>query len=209
MDNMYRGHWLAIWTFAPVVLVKMVLGANVFFNTRTVIENADRIPLQSYSDAAQQTLVFMFQAWGLGLFLMAALGLLALVRYRAMVPLMCLVLTLENLGRTALQTDGILLMATGARAPSAGVLINLAFIVVLLIGLVLSVMKCKSVKSGEKVGARDGRVGAGSACRFAMLKRSDGLALLHLAKNQNLAIGKSYSIGNHVGKDQNRPIARS
>lgn len=52
IDNVYQGHWLAIWTFSPVVMVKMVHGANVFFNTRTVIENADRIPVRSYSDVS-------------------------------------------------------------------------------------------------------------------------------------------------------------
>lgn len=148
IDNVFRGHWLALWILVPLVLIKMVLGANVFFNTRTVIENADRIPLQSYSDGAQQTLVFMFQAWGLGLFLMAALGLLALIRYRAMLPLMCLVLTLENVGRTALQMDGIVLIVTGARAPSAGALINLTFIAVLLIGLALSMLNTSKAERG-------------------------------------------------------------
>ena len=42
-------------------------------------------------------------SWALGHFLMASLGLLPLLRYRTMVPLMYLVFTLENVGRKVLQ----------------------------------------------------------------------------------------------------------
>ncbi len=41
--------------------------------------------------------------------------------------------------------------------------------------------------------------------RFAMLERSDGVALLQLGKNQNLAVGKSYSISIAAGKITTTP----
>ena len=41
--------------------------------------------------------------------------------------------------------------------------------------------------------------------RFAMLERSDGVALLHLAKGQTLAVGKSYSISIAAGKIKTTP----
>lgn len=141
IDNVYRGHWFAIWLLAPLALVKMILGANTFFNTRTVIESADGIPLQSYSEGAQQILIFMYQSWGLGLFLMAALALLALIRYRAMTPLMYLLLTLENVGRTARQADNLIQIATSSGTPSAGAIINLTFIATLVFGLALSLWR--------------------------------------------------------------------
>ncbi len=138
IDNTFRGYWLAVGLLVPLVLVKMIMGANTLFNTRDVIQSADNIPLQSYSADAQQMLVFMFQAWGLGLFLMASLGLLALIRYRAMVPLMYLVLTVENVGRKALLLADPLLTATSSGTPSIGAMVNLALIAALLTGFALS-----------------------------------------------------------------------
>jgi hypothetical protein len=138
IDNTYRGYWLAIWLLVPLVLAKMAMGANSYFNTRYVIQGPDNIPLQSYNTDAQEMLVFMYQAWGLGLFLIAALGLLALIRYRAMVSLMYLVLTIENVGRSAFQLADALLTATSSGKLSFSATINLAFIAALIIGFALS-----------------------------------------------------------------------
>jgi len=138
IDNTYRGYWLGIWLLIPIVFVKMVMGANTMINTRSVIQGADRIPLDSYGAAAAAIIVLCFKSWGLGLFLMASLGLLALVRYRAMVPLMYLVLTLENGGRRALQYGNPFHIATSSGTPSIGTMINLGLLAALLVGFVLS-----------------------------------------------------------------------
>ena len=138
IDNTYGGHGLAIWLFVPILFVKMVMGANTMINTRDVIQGADQIPLDSYGAAASAIIVACFKSWGLGLFLMASLGLLALVRYRAMVPLMYLVLTLENGGRRALQFGNPFHITTSSGKPSIGTMINLALMAALLIGFALS-----------------------------------------------------------------------
>src|SRR5258706_660757 len=101
IDNTYRGYRLAIWLLVPIVLVNMIMGANTMINTRDVIQGADRIPLDAYGVTPARIIVNCFKSWGLGHFLMASFGLLALVRYRAMVPLMYLVFTLENGARKA------------------------------------------------------------------------------------------------------------
>jgi hypothetical protein len=147
IDNAYRGYRLAIWLFVPIVLVNMIMGANTMINTRDVIQGADRIPLDSYGAAAARIIVNCFKSWGLGHFLMASLGLLALVRYRTMVPLMYLVFTLENGVRKALQHSNPFHITTSSGEPMIGARINLALLTALLIGFVLS------------LGGRGGRIG--------------------------------------------------
>ena len=141
-DNDYRGSWLAVWLLVPLVLMKLAMGANVMINTRDVIQGVDGFPLSSFSAQAQAALVFTFQAWALGLFLLAALGLVALVRYRAMVPLVYLLLLLENGGRKLI---GLLssepLTTSTAAAPSIGSLINLGLIAALALGFALSLLR--------------------------------------------------------------------
>ena len=140
-DNDYRGSGLAVWLLVPLVLMKLVMGVNVMIHTRDIIQNVDGFPLSSFSTEAQAALVFSFQAWALGLFLMAALSLVACARYRTMVPLIYLLLLLENGGRKLI---GLLsaepLTASTVAAPSLGSLINLGLIAALVVGFALSLM---------------------------------------------------------------------
>lgn len=136
IDNAYRGYWFAVWLLVPLVLLKLAMGVNVMINTRDIIEGVDGIPLSTFGAEAQKHLVFSFQAWALGLFLLAALGLLALVRYRAMIPLIYLLLLAENAGRKVIS------VASGSPlvgAPSTATLINVLLIAALLIGFALSI----------------------------------------------------------------------
>jgi hypothetical protein len=138
IDNTYRGYRIAIWLFVPIVLVNMIMGANTMIHTRDVIQGADRIPLDSYAATPARIIVSCFKSWALGHFLIASLGLLALLRYRAMLPLMYLVFTLENGGRKALQLSNPLRVMTRTGEPMIGAMINLALLVALLVGFALS-----------------------------------------------------------------------
>lgn len=138
IDNTYRGYRLAIWLLVPIVLVNMIMGANTMINTRDVIQGADAIPLDSYGATPARIIVACFKSWALGHFLMASFGLLALMRYRAMVPLMYLVFTLENGARKALQLSNPLHITTSSGEPMIGARINLALLTALLIGFAFS-----------------------------------------------------------------------
>ncbi|MBL4620131.1 MAG: hypothetical protein JKX88_08550, partial [Marinicaulis sp.] len=91
IDNKYRGQWLALVFFAPVLLLKIMMGFNVAgFNpaleVRDILQDVDGIPLDTYSTAAATDLVFFANAWGLSLFTICLVGVIALIRYRAMIP---------------------------------------------------------------------------------------------------------------------------
>src|ERR1022692_1576452 len=92
-DNAYRGHWLAIWIFVPVVLVKLIMGVNVagldpLISKVAILKTADGVPLDTFGPGAASLVVFLFASWALGLLLFSLLALAALIRYRAMIPLM-------------------------------------------------------------------------------------------------------------------------
>jgi hypothetical protein len=148
IDNKYRGQWLALVLFVPVLLLKIMMGFNVAgFNptieVRDILQNIDGIPLDTYSTAAATDLVYFANAWGLSLFTIGLVGLIALIRYRAMIPIAILLLTVEQVGRKAMS---IAESGLGIGPDmSAGNIINWALSAALVLALVLSIMRRRTV----------------------------------------------------------------
>ena len=99
MDNDYRGHKAALWLFALLLLMKVSVSVNSIFNGRLVAASADGIPLDTFTAAGAQTVVSLFAILGLSQLTLCLLGVLVLVRYRALMPLLFSLLLLEYVGR--------------------------------------------------------------------------------------------------------------
>lgn len=142
IDNEYRGRAVAVWLLVPAVLAKLLQGANVAGllgtgKSRQVLEGVDRVPLDAFPADAVAHLVFLFAAWGLGVFLLGLLGSVVLVRYRAMIPLMYLLLLIEQAGRQGLAAIHLdrPFVSLAARPAS---LVNSGFLLALAVGFALS-----------------------------------------------------------------------
>src|ERR1700722_15525723 len=97
-DNHYRGYRIAIWLFVPLVLIRLLMGGNFMWHPHDVAATADAIPLDSYSFAAAEAVISLYAQIGLYRLLLALLTVLALIRYRSMIPLLYLLLLAELLG---------------------------------------------------------------------------------------------------------------
>ncbi len=134
IDNTYRGHKLALWFFALVVLVKTLQGIVVIFNGYSIAISADAIPLDTYPTEAAQTVVALFALAGLSRLIMSLLCVLALVRYRSAIPFMFVLLIFEYLARhLVLHFNPIIRTET---AP--GSVVNLVLFSLMVVGLALS-----------------------------------------------------------------------
>ena len=78
------------------------MGLNSLVNTRTVATMADGIPLDRYAGGGADAVIAVFAIAGLFRVTLALLSLVALVRYRTMIPLMFIALLLVQLGSKAL-----------------------------------------------------------------------------------------------------------
>jgi len=136
-DNAYRGRLLAIWLFVPIILFKAVQGANSIIITRQVMTGADGIPLDLYGAAGADAAIALFALLGLYVLVLPVLGLVALIRYRAMIPLLYLMLLLTYAGGKALSLLHPLARSDGQ---PIGFYINLALLALMLIGFVLSLL---------------------------------------------------------------------
>ncbi|MBI1212125.1 MAG: hypothetical protein GC190_11725 [Alphaproteobacteria bacterium] len=142
-DNNYRGNKLAILLLAPIVLFKLTMGAtaaglNPWVSTRSVATDADGFRLDTFGEEAASIVVFLFASWGLGLLVLCSLGVVVLVRYRAMIPLMYLLLSIEQFGRMAIQLASPIVKAVETGQHSLGFFVNWGFTAALVIGLLLS-----------------------------------------------------------------------
>jgi hypothetical protein len=134
IDNTYRGHKLALWLFGLLLLLKIVISLNSIFNGYSVATTADGIPLDTYPSAAAQTIVSLWALRAVSGFMICLLCILALVRYRSMVPLMLALLLLEHVSK--LLVLHFIPIITNGTPP--GVYINLGLLALMIVGLALS-----------------------------------------------------------------------
>lgn len=99
IDNRYAGQFLALGLLAALLLIRGVIAFNCIINGHQVASGADGIPIDSFTAAGAQTVISDFAVWGVAQLVLCAVGVLALVRYRAMVPLIFAVLLVEHLAR--------------------------------------------------------------------------------------------------------------
>ncbi|HEY2071213.1 MAG TPA: hypothetical protein VGG48_16775 [Rhizomicrobium sp.] len=137
IDNRARGHWLAIWILVPIVLLKLVIGTNSILNTRMVAISADGIPIGSFDPGGAQAVIGLFALLGLSQLLVAFLGATVLIRYRAMIPFMYLLLLFQQLGGKAMV---MLRPVTETGEHDVGSAVILAILALTVIGFALSLL---------------------------------------------------------------------
>ena len=136
-DNNYRGHQLALWLFGLLLLMKLGISLSSIFDTYNVVRSADGIPLDTFTSGGAETVVSVTPLLGLSQLFLASFGVLALIRYRAMIPFMYVLFLVEYFAKKWIQlVKPIIRVGT----PPA-TYVNLVLIALLLTGLVLSLWR--------------------------------------------------------------------
>jgi hypothetical protein len=153
VDNNYRGNRLAIWFLVPIILLRGLIGFNSIFFARSVATSADGVPLDSFTPAAAGTVLALFALLGLFSLLLALLGLVVLVRYRAMIPFLYLFLFLliQEVGNKAVLLAYPVTRSASSGAP-AGSIVVFAILAMTLIGFVLSLTSSRNFLGVKSTG---------------------------------------------------------
>ena len=141
LDNRFEGHRAALWLLGLYVAVKLAMSLNSIFNTAAVAGGADGIQLGSFGAAAAREVLTLFALVGLGQLALVLLAAVALIRYRAMVPLMFLTLLGEGVARRIIVQS---FEPARTAAGSGGFWINIGLLALLALGLVLSLIPRKN-----------------------------------------------------------------
>lgn len=135
LDNTYRGQTIAIWIFVALLLMKTGIALGTIFNGHDAAQRADGIPLDSFGVAGAHAVLTLFAMWGLSQLVFSVFGVLALIRWRALIPFMFVLLLVEHLARRWI----LLVMPIVRSGTSPSVYINLVILPILMIaGVVLS-----------------------------------------------------------------------
>ncbi len=142
-DNAYPGRLLGLWIFAAVVLMKLALAGDAIFNGSFMARAGDGIPLGAFGPAGSRTVASLYALWGLEHLVIGVACLVALARYRTLIPALYALLLLEQVSRKFIILRFLPLSPSGA--PPLGVRESpgispfpYGFLVLIAIGMALS-----------------------------------------------------------------------
>jgi hypothetical protein len=148
IDNRYRGHPLALWLFVVITLQKLGVSLTHLFKADGGAQSISTIPLDTYPSSAAQNIVGLFARVGLEQFVLVSLFVLALLRYRAMIPLMYVLIVAHYVvSRGVGQMKPLVVAGTsGAKTPM------LVIAILSVVGLVLSVIGPRYTREQRALG---------------------------------------------------------
>lgn len=93
LNNEYRGTLFGLIIFAIITLIKLLMGFNIsglnpFISAEYILQKVDGIPLDTMPEIAAHAVIGSSQAWAILMLLLALSDILALIRYRSMIPLL-------------------------------------------------------------------------------------------------------------------------
>jgi hypothetical protein len=144
-DQRGLGTVLCIWLLVPTLLMKTGMSLMSIFNTRFVSENIDGIPVSSFNEIAREEYLQLFQLLGLAHLPGIALGFVAAIWLRPLLPLAIGLLLAESFARRILLGDNPLLWFS--QGPQVG--INFVLMVMLAVALVAALVDRLGVRRGE------------------------------------------------------------
>jgi hypothetical protein len=134
-DNNFRGNRLALWLFAPLAFFHTVIALAGIFAADGGAQSADGIPLDSFGPQAAQAVISTIAFLGFADLLVCFFYWLALIRYRALVPLMYLVMVSDFIAHKAIN---VLKPMERLPGTSTGTIVTLTLFGLAVIGLALS-----------------------------------------------------------------------
>ena len=102
IDNNFRGQKFALWLFIPITFVNVTISLVAIFTKDGGAQSKDGVPLDTFAAASAETVIGVVALLGLAKLLLGLLNIMALVRYRAMIPLMYVLVVADQLGHKAL-----------------------------------------------------------------------------------------------------------
>jgi len=134
IDNHYRGRAVALWLLVPIAFMKVGISLAHIFRADGGAQSVSTIPLDTYPAGAAQNVIALFARMGLEQFLLGALCVVVLLRYRSMIPLMYLLIVVHDIAYAGIARVKPLALAgtSGARMPA------LVLTVLSVSGLILS-----------------------------------------------------------------------
>ncbi len=139
-DSRFEGLRPALWLLGALIALKLVMSVNSILNTESVAVGADGIPLAGYGPEAARQVLLLFALTALGQLAVTLIAIAVLIRWRALVPFIYLVLLGEALARRFIAQS---YAAPGARMTDVAWFVNYGLLTLLVLGLALSLIPAR------------------------------------------------------------------
>lgn len=140
IDNTYDGNKIALYVFYVITVITLWRSQHHVFTPDGDAQTIATIPLDTFSKAGAQAVIGAFSLWGLSQLIIAILYVIVGIRYRALVPLMYLLIIFEYTIR-ATYIPAFKAIPTAGTAP--GAISNLPMIIIAFVMLILSISRSK------------------------------------------------------------------
>jgi len=95
IDNNYKGNKAPLYLFYLVIPYTFIRSLIHLFSPDGGAQSIATIPLHSFTKNASDTVIHLFAQWGLSQLLIGLLYIIVLIKYKSLIPLMYLFLTIE------------------------------------------------------------------------------------------------------------------
>lgn len=95
IDNNYTGHSLAKYVFVLITIVTLVRSCIHMFAPDGGAQSIATIPLNVFSHNAAETIILIFNLWGLSQAIIGIIYVIVIWRYQKLIPLMYLLMIVE------------------------------------------------------------------------------------------------------------------
>ncbi len=136
-DDRFHGHRLALWLLGLYLALKLAMSVRSILDAAAVAAGPDAFPLDRYGADGAEAVLMLFALNAFGQLVLVLFGFVALLRYKAMVPFVYLILLLDQGGRRVV---GAAYEIQRSGSASGGFYIILALMVILASGLLLSLI---------------------------------------------------------------------
>ena len=134
VENKYTGHVLGLILLGFYVFKSFFAGTVHMFAPDGGAQIIGSVALDQFTRGGADSVITVFGLWGMEQFVIGLIGLVVLVRYKALIPMMSLVYAIEYIGRITakLYTPGLVTAHTPPGAAADTVLVPLAIVMFLL-----------------------------------------------------------------------------
>ena len=139
LDNQFPGHKIALYIFYALTALTLWRSQHHLFEHDGGAQSIATIPIDTYSSSAGETVIGIFGLWGLSQLIIGLIYLLAAIRYRALIPFLYVLFTLEYAMRLWVGANKTI--ETEGTAP--GSMINLPFMIAGVVLFALSIWRGK------------------------------------------------------------------
>lgn len=102
IDNSFSGYKISLWFFYLITVMTLVRSLMHILISDGGAQSIATIPLDSFTDTGAAVVVGIFAYWGLSQVMFGVMQLIVAINYKALIPLMYLMLILEWGGRLLL-----------------------------------------------------------------------------------------------------------